>query len=482
MEESIRKKALSSAIWKYAERLIAQAVTLIVSIILARLLDPDDFSVVSIVTIFFAFASVLISGGLNTALVQKKDADRLDYSTVFFESLTVSLLAYLLLFLLAPAISQAYQKPVLVPVVRVMSLALPINAVKSIVCAFISSRLQFRKFFLATIVGTVISAAVGILMALKGFGVWALVAQYMVNAVIDTILLIVSTGVIVSFRFSVVRLKELFGYGSKILLSSLINELYNELCPLVIGLKFSTLDLSFYSKGKSFPSFLSSTTTDTLSAVLFPVLSKYQDDKQRLLGLTRRFIQLTSFCVFPMMLGLFVVSDSFVRVVLTEKWLPITPYIRIFCVSTMFTMLATGNCETIKAMGRSDVYLIIEVIKKVLYFICVGLAVIFRTTPIAVAFSSIACTGIALIVNAIPNRKLIGYRFTSQIMDILPNLLSSILMAVLVSFIGLLRIHTLLLLVIQIASGILLYIMIGLLTKNRSLAYFRNLIRERKWG
>ena len=460
------------------ERIIAQCVSLVVSIILARLLDPTDYSVVSLVTIFFTFGNVLISGGLNSALIQKKDADEEDYSSILYFSLAVSVVVYLALFLAAPYIAKIYKQDILILIIRIMGVTLPINAVKSIVCAYVSSRLQFRKFFFSTIGGTLFSAVVGIYMAYNGYGAWALVAQQMSNAFIDTIILFASTKMRFVLRVNFNKLKSLLNYSWKILASNLLGTVYSEINPLFIGLRFSTEQLSFYSKGKSFPGLISTTTNNTLSAVLFPVMSKFQDDKEKLLSNTRLFIRTTSYLMFPLLMGFFAVADKFVMVVLTEKWMNAVPYIRIFCISYMFEMVHTGNCETIKAMGRSDLYLKMEIIKKVCYFITIGIFMWLSDSPIMLAISSIVCTFIAIVVNSIPNIKLLGYKVRFQIMDMLPNFLISLAMGVVVYFIGKLNFPDLSLMIIQVISGGVVYILLSIATRNRSFKYLLETIKS----
>jgi len=484
MSESnfIKQKAFSSVVWKFLERIMAQLVSLVVSVTLARLLSPDDYSTVSVVAIFFAFANVIISGGLNTALIQKKNADKVDYSTVLYTSVLISLLIYGILFFCAPYIAILYHKEELVSIVRVMGLSLPIYAIKSILCAYISANLQFKKFFFATIGGTLASAVVGIYMAIHGFGAWALVGQQITNTIIDTLILLLTTRMPIGIVISFTRLKELFGYGWKVLVSSLLSSAYMEAVPLFVGIKFSATDLSFYTKGKSFPSLISSTTTSTLSAVLFPVLAKYQDDKDALLRHTRNFIRVASFVAFPLMLGLFAVSENFVKVILTEKWLDAVFYIRVFCIVSMFEMIHMGNCETIKAMGRSDIFLIMEIIKKSSYFVIIAVFIFFGKTPEALAISSIVCTLVALIVNAIPNMKLIGYNFKNQIIDVLPNLVIALIMCVVVVLIGMISINMYLSLIIQIVSGAVCYLLLSIFSKNQSMGYILEVLKNRKEG
>lgn len=476
--ESLKSKALFSAIWKFLERIIAQLVSLVVSIILARILMPEDYSVVSLVAIFFTFANILISGGFNSALIQKKNADETDYSTVLLLCVIFSLVIYALIFYAAPFLATLYEQPLLTPIFRVMGLTLPINAVKSIWCAYISAHLQFKKFFFATIGGTLISAVVGITMAVTGSGPWALVAQQMTNAVIDTAILILTTRIGFKFVFSFSRFKELFSYGWKVLVSSFIGTVYSQIVPLVIGVKYTSADLAYYTKGKSFPELLSTTTTNTLAAVLFPVLSKFQDSKESLHNYTRLYIRLSSYVAFPLMLGLFAVADSFVSVLLTDKWLFAVPYIKIFCVANMFEMVHIGNCETIKAMGRSDVYLVMEIVKKTAYFITIGLFLFFSNSPVVLATAFIVCTLIALVVNSQPNRKLIGYDIKEQIADILPNLIIAVIMCLVVICIGKIEMNKIGTLCLQILAGVFVYLFLSLITHNRSFNYIIGLVKE----
>lgn len=478
-EQDIKKSVVSGAIWKFAERIIAQAVSLIVSIIIARLLDPSDYGVVSIVTVFFSFANVIISGGLNTALIQKKNADKDDYNSVFTISFVVALLIYFVLFFTAPFIAQIYKQPALINIIRVLGLSLPIYALKSVVCAYVSANLQFKKFFFATLGGTLVSAVVGIAMALNGFGAWALVAQQLTNTTIDTLILFLVAKLRLSFKIVFNKAKGLVKYGYKILVSSLLGVTITQINPLFIGLKYTSADLSFYTKGRSFPETLSSSMTYTISAVLFPALSKYQDDKERLLQYTRLYMKVASFVVFPVMLGFAGIAENFVLVLLGDKWLPAVYYIQIASIATMFDVVAVGNCETIKAMGRSDVFLKIEIIKKTGYFLTLIMFLTFSNSPYVLAISMLVCTLIQVVVNSIPNRKLIGYKLKNQLADLLPNMIISVIMYFSVLLIGKCTFNSLLVLLIQIAIGGMIYFLLSLITRNKACYYLVNMLKNR---
>jgi len=475
---NLKRKTFSGMIWKFMERICAQLVSLIVSIVLARILIPEDYSVVSIVTIFFTFCNVFISGGLNTALIQKKDADTEDYSTVLHSTMLVALLLYIVMFFTAPSIANLYNKEILIPVIRVMSLTFFINAFKSVLSAYTSSNLQFKKFFLSTIIGTIVSAFVGIYMAASGYGAWALVAQQMTNSLIDTIILYFTTKFKIVFKISIIKLKSLFKYGWKIFVSSIISVIYDQINPLIVGIKYTATDLAYYNKGQNYPGLINSTISDTLQSVLFPVMSKVQDSKEMVLNVTRKFIKVSSYIIFPMMIGFFAVSEIFVEVVLTEKWLPIVPYIQIFCFSYMLNIIQVGNLQAIKAIGRSDITLILEIIKKSVYFVIILIFVLLSKKPIILALSSIVCTIFATIVNTYPNRKLLNYKYKYQLKDLLPNLIISIIMGIVVYSIKYINISNVIMLILQVIIGVITYVLLSIITKNENLYYLIDYIKS----
>lgn len=476
-EGQLKRAAMTGAIWKFAERIIAQGTHFIVSLVVARLLAPEAYSVVAFVTIFITFANILISGGFNTSLMQKKEVDKEEYSSVFVASLVFSIVIYILIFFLAPPIARAYDEPDLVAIFRVMGLSMPIAAVKSIWCAYISVTMKFKKFFFATIGGTIASGVVGIWMAVKGYGAWALVAQHVTNTTIDTILLILSTRIGISLKVNWKKLKSLLSYGWKILASKLLNQGFIEANPIVLGLIYPKAALSFYTRGKSIPDIISSTSINSLAAVFMPFLAKFQDEKQKLLEYTRMFIRAASYVCFPLMLGFFAVADNFIEVVLTEKWMGAVPYIQVFCISAMFEMLAAGNNEAIKAMGRSDVFLIMEIIKEVSYVVIIASFIIFGKEPIMLAYSILVCSLVTIAVSTFPNRKLLGYKYKMQLADVIPNLILSAIMVAAVYAVNLLPIAKLWILLIQIVVGMTVYVGLSILTKNKS---FKFLLRTGK--
>ena len=477
--EKLKKSTFDGMLWIFGERISAKLVSFCVTLVLARLLVPEDYSVISVTAIFFTFCNVIINGGLNTALVQKKNADSLDYSSVLCVTVTMAAMMYVAAFLAAPWIAKLYDKEQLTTVVRVMALSFFIMAFKSVLNAYTSSHLQFRKFFFATIVGTVISAAVGIGMALKGFGAWALVAQEMTNNLIDTLMLLATTHMEVRLRCSFGRLKSLFSFGIHNFASSLVSVIYDQVSPLVIGLRFSTVDLAFYTKGQSFPGLINTTLSETMSEVLFPVMTKVQDNLEDIRNVTRRYMKTSTYVIFPIMVGLVVVANTFVRLLLTEKWMSCAIYIQIFSVSYMLGLIAVGTIQALRAIGRSDVVLKLEMAKKALSLVVLVSFILLAKRPEALAVCSAVCSLLAFCVNAIPARKILGYGLGNQVRDLLPNLLLSLLMAVPVALLGRLPIPDLALLPLQVLTGAVVYVGLSILLKNENLRFVLNTLRQR---
>ena len=476
--ESLRKSTLTGVFWKFFERIFAQLVSLIVSIVLARILGPEHYVSIGIVTIFFNFGNVIITGGLNTALIQKKEADPEDYSSVLCMSLILSIIVYLLLFFFSPLIAKLYNREELILIFRVMGIVLIVNSVKSVFSAYVSNKMQFKKFFFVTLVGTSCSAVVGIVLALKGFGTWALVFQQMSVAIIDTVMLGVFSGIRLRIQCSLERVKRLFKFGIGMFSASVISAVYEEASPLIIGLKFSPTHLSFYDKGKSFPSLINSACNDTLTAVLFPAMAKVQDNKEMILSFTRRFIKVSSFFVFPIMIGFFCIAENFVMVLLSEKWMPSVIYIRIFCIGYLLNFIQTGNLQAIKAIGRSDIILKLEIIKKCIYTAVLLVVVLCAKSPVSLAIVMVINTCFATIVNTYPNKKLIGYRYMYQVKDVFPNLVLACIMGIYVSVVTLLPVAREIELFIQILIGVIVYIGVGAFVRNDSLLYLFALMKK----
>lgn len=474
MEQS--KQITSNLIWRLLERFGAQGVTLIVSIVLARILDPKIYGTIALITVITTILQVFVDSGLGTALIQKKNADSLDFSTVFYFNFMMCILLYIILFFAAPFIADFYKMPELVSVIRVLGLILIISGFKNIQNAYVSRHLLFKKYFFATLGGTITAAFVGIIMAYQGLGIWALVAQNLVNQLIDTIILWVTVKWRPTREFSLGRLKKLFSYASKLLLSSLLDTVWGQLRQLIIGKKYSSTDLAFYNKGNEYPNYATIALNSSIDSVLLPVMSREQDNPQTVKAMTRRAIKTSSFILWPMMMGFAACSRAFVSIVLTDKWLPSVPYLIIFCIVYAFYPIHTANLNAIKALGRSDLFLKLEITKKIVNLIIILVTMWYG--PLWLAIGSIVGSASSQIINTWPNRKLLGYKYYEQIVDILPYISLSIFMAIIVYCIGNLDINNILVLIIQVLAGILIYIGGACFFKFESLTYCLNIIKK----
>lgn len=461
--------------WKFGERISAQLVSTLVSIILARLLMPEDYGVVALVTIFITICNVFVTNGFGTALVQKKDADDLDFTSVFYFGLFFAILLYALIFFCAPLIASFYENEALTPIVRVMGIRIIIASINSVQHAYLDRRMQFKKFFIATLFGTIASGVIGVWMAYAGYGPWAIVAQYLTNVCIDTIVLAFVIKWLPRLRISFVRLKGLFSFGWKLLVSALIDTGYNELRSLIIGKKYNAESLAYYNKGKTFPNLIATNVNAAINPVLLTALSKIQSEKEKVKQATRRSIRVCSFIVVPCMIGLACVGETFIEVVLTSKWMPALPFLYIMCVTYMFYPIHTANLTAIQAMGRSDLFLKLEIAKKIVGITLIVVSMWFGV--IWMAASALVGTVINSIINAFPNRKLLNYGWFEQMKDILPSLILSILMGVPVFFMNYLAINKVLLLVLQIVAGMALYVLLNVTTKNKTFFYVLDLIK-----
>ncbi len=451
--------------WKFGERISAQLVSTLVSIILARLLIPEDYGVIALVTVFITICNVFVVNGFGTALVQKKDADDLDFTSVFYFSIFLAVLLYAVIFVCAPFIAKFYDNEVLTPIVRVMGIRIIIAAINSVQHAYLDRRMQFKKFFISTIFGTVISGVVGVWLAYNGYGVWALVAQYLTNVTIDTCVLAFVIKWIPKFNVSFARLKGLFSFGWKILASSLLDTGYNELRTLIIGKKYDSESLAYYNKGGSFPSLISNNVNTAVNSVLLTALSKIQSEKERVKQSMKKSLQVCAFVILPCMVGFAAIGSTFISVVLTDKWLPSLPYLYITCATFTLYPIHNANLTAMQAMGRSDLFLKLEIVKKVVGIASILVSMWFGVFWMAMSalFSGIICS----FINAFPNKKLLNYGYFEQIKDILPCVLCSLFMGIPVFFMNYLPINKVLLLVMQVAVGVGLYVLINIITGNK---------------
>lgn len=467
---------ISNFIWRFAERCGAQLVTFIVSIVLARILAPEDYGTIALVTVFTTILQVFVDSGLGTALIQKKNADDLDFSSVFYFNFVVCLVLYAAMFMAAPVIAKFYGDVTLTPIIRVISLTIVISGVKGIQQAYVSKNMLFKRFFFSTIGGTIFSAFIGIGLAKAGYGVWALVAQQLSNATVDTVILWITVRWRPRKNFSWERLKGLLSFGWKLLVSSLLDTCYNNLRNLIIGKMYSPSDLAFYNQGDKFPKLIVTNINTSIDSVLLPTMSSAQDDRERVKNMTRRAIKTSTYVMSPLMMGLAFCATPIVKLVLTDKWLPCVPFLRIFCITYMFWPVHTANLNAINAMGRSDWFLRLEIIKKIM-----GMAILLSTMwfgVMAMAYSLLLSSVLSQIINSWPNRKLLGYGYLEQVRDFAPGILLAVAMGICVYLIGYISLPTIVTLGIQILAGATFYIGISAILKLEEFEYLLGMIKS----
>ena len=421
-ETSLKAKVAKGAMWTLIEKLSTQVVSFVVGMILARLLTPDDYGTVALTAIFFTVAGVLVDGGFGNALIQKKDADDLDFNSVFYLNLALSILAYVALFCTAPLIAGFYKVPELTSIVRVAAISLIFNAVNAIQNAELTKKMLFHLSFRVSMITCIVSAVCGVILAFMGYGVWALVWSTLISGFAG----VIARWFIIAWRpklvFSFARLKPLFSYGWKMAVSAVIDQFFVHLNGLLIGKFYSKADLAYVNKGNSLPSLAMNEVDATLGRVSFPAMVLLQDDKAKLRDAMRKMIQCSTFLVFPLMVGIAACSYSLLRLLFGSQWTPAAPYMMLACFTFALWPFHTINLRGIMAVGRSDVFLKLEILKKTLKLIVILLAFRYGVF-VFMAVSAFALGPLGVLINAWPNTKLLGYTIGMQIMDVLPTAL-----------------------------------------------------------
>lgn len=477
MSKKINKlSVISSLLWKLVERGGTQGIQFIVQIILARILLPKDFGAIAIIAVFISLAQVFVQSGFNSALIQNIDVNEVDFSSVFYLSLAVAAILYVIIYFSAQVIANFYEQPILIPALRVLSITLFIGALNSIQNAYVARNMLFKRLFFSSLGAIIISGTMGIIAAYSGWGVWALVVQQLSNQLAVVIILWFTINWRPQLIFSLKRVRILFGYGSKLLISSLMDVFYRDLRTLIIGRMYTPEVLGFYNRGQQFPNVLVENIDGSIQSVMLTAFSAHQDNKKRVKEMMRRTIVTSSLLIFPMMIGLAVVAEVLVKIILTEKWLQVVPFMQIFCVLYALMPIHTTNLQAIKAMGRSDIFLRLEIIKKVLGLIILGISLPFGVYIIALgqAFSSI----ISSFINAYPNKQLLDYSYKEQWTDIRPSLMISIAMGAIVFSLKYIAIEGWKLLILQVFVGVSVYFLLAKIFKIESMSYLLTTIKE----
>jgi O-antigen/teichoic acid export membrane protein len=423
---SLKDKAVRGVAWNAVNTYSIKGLEFVLAIILARLLSPSDYGLIGMTSIFFAISNVFIDSGFGSALVQKKDRNEDDYCTVFYVNLTVSLFFYVVLFFIAPYVAVFFEQPLLRDLMRVSALTLIINALVATSRNKLYVAVDFKTTTKISITSSVIAGCIALYCAYTGMGVWTFVIQGLVSSIVSSLLLFYFVRWFPRRKFSKSSFNRLFGYGSKILIASLISTIYDNTYNLVIGKRFSSASLGFYTKGSTFASFAGGTSASVLQSVAFPVLTGIQDDYPRLLSAYSRYIKMVAFFVFPLLMGLCGVAKPLVLFLITEKWAPCIIILQILCFACLWDGIIRINLNLLYVTGRSDLVLRLEVIKKSVAFTILFISIFFGIIGMCVGRVIYALA--AFYMNTYYTKKILNYDFWTQVKEILPSFLISLSM------------------------------------------------------
>lgn len=456
MEKNHSKKVvLVNLYWKFIERMSVQGINLIIQIILTRILMPEDFAAVAIITVFINVANILTQSGFGTALMQKETIDEKDCAAALTLSLIIAILFYSIIYIVAPYLAFFYRIPSLKTLLRLQGIILFFGGINAIQLALLSRRLQFKYNFFSTLVGVLVGGAIGIAMAYRGYGIYSLVVLNIINYVVTTLMLTILVKWKIRLNFSLKRVQGLFDFGWKIAIGNLVGVMYSNLQTLIIGKAYSNTQLGYYNRGDLLGNALVTGISGALASVMLPVFSQKQGDLVELKRLLRKAIRFNCFITFPAMLGLAAISENLVAIIFTDSWLPAVPFMQIMCISYVFVPINSINVQAINSLGRSDTTLKLELIKRFVGILCMGI-----TIPMGIywfAGSSIISAVLSVFFNTRENSHLIKYAFREQMKDISSFFWMSILMAIIVFFVGKLDLLRWVCLVIQVVVGISIY-------------------------
>lgn len=471
----LKQKTVNGVIWSTIERFSNQIVQFFVQIIIARLLFPSDYGMIGMLAIFMALAQTFTDGGFGNALIQKKDRNNIDFSTVFYFNISIGILLSIVFFAFSGIISDFYNMPELKLIIQVMSINLIILSFQVVHKAILTINIDFKTQAKASLSSVIIAGITGIVMAYLGCGVWALVAQFTIINIIQTILLWYFEKWRPLRIFSKKSFKGLFKFGSKILAANLIHTIYLNLYTLVIGKRFSATDLGYYSRADQFAQFPSSNITGILWRVTYPVMSSIQNEDEKLKNVYRQYIRLSAFIIFPLMIGFAAIAEPFIIFILTEKWRGVIPILQIISICYMFYPLNAINQNLMQVKGRSDLFLRLEIVKKI-----IGIILLFISLPFGiyyVCFSLVVYALINLAINTYFTSKLIRFNIPQQIKDLVRILFASLAMGAIVYLVNYIEISYILKLILGIIVGAITYTLIAWTTKMSELKQLTNLIR-----
>ena len=451
-------------IYKFIERLSVKGLGLVISIVLARMLATEQFGQIAIMNVFISLSQVIVEGGFTTALIQRKDVTERDYSTVFYINIALAAVCFLALQTGAPWISRYYAEDITLPL-RIYSVSVFFGAFNALQMARLQKRMQFRKIMICSLIATIISGVAGIVGAYCQLGLWALILYHLMNSFIVCITVFFVERWLPKFEFSLQRAKILFNYGWKMFISAVLCSLYADIRSLVIGKKFSSDDLAYYNRGQQFPQIISQTLDSAIQSVMFPTMASVQDEKNKLARMLRSAETMGAYVVVPVMFGLAAVSESVVRLLLTDKWLPCVPYMQWLCLANAAIPMISSNLIAIKSSGRSDVYMRLEMIRRVAMLVVLLASVFVFKSVLAIAIGCCISSWLDAIISMAPVKRLMNYGIRAQFADLWKIMLAGGVMFGFVQVLNLLNWNSALLLVLQILVGVAVYLTMGFLLR-----------------
>lgn len=472
------RSVFSNLIWRYAERFLAQFITFIVSVVLARVLIPSDYGTVALMLVIINILEVFTSRGFNQALVQKKSIDNIDYCTIFWTNMSIEAVLYIAVFISAPFIANYYGNESITLMIRVFALRLIISGFNSIQQAYVQRNMMFKKFFYSTLFGTLFSAVIGLYLAFQGAGPWALVVQSMTNQVVDTTVLFFTIKWKPQFQFSKEKLFAMGGFGIRMMLMGLLDSIYVNVRSLVIGRYYSTEQLAFYNQGQKIPEMLINNTQTAASNVFFSSLSREQnvsDIKNR----TRSFMRMLFFCICPLMVGIACVSREIIIVLFTEKWVASTPFMILFCFSYLTWVPQMPLIQSFLALGKSKLSLINTIVNRTSGIIV--LIVVLSNGPYAIAVGGLVTDILMLLYIVIESNRIIAYKVSEMVEDLRKTTIGVVLMSIVIMMGGLFlnnKYSVVVTLVAKILVGISTYFLVELILKSNELKQIFGYLRK----
>lgn len=458
MSADIKKDTLKGMKWTAIEKISLQGIQFVIGLILARLLMPSDFGIVGMLAIFISISQTFVDGGFSNALIRKIDRTETDYSTAFYFNIGIGLVCYGILYIISPWIADFFNVPILSDLLKVLALSIFINSLSVVQIARLSVNINFRLQAYATLISVILSGCIGIWLAYSGYGVWALAWQTVLGALFKTIILWYQTRWKPALIFSSDSFKNLFSYGSKLLASNLIGTVYAHMTTIAIGKFYTAKDLGYYSRGQQFAHLPSTTVVDILGRVTFPIMSRLQNDDEKLLSIYRKYIKMTSMVIFFLLTLLAAIAKPLILILLTEKWLDATIFLQIFCFAFMFEHISKLNLNLLQVKGRSDLYLRLEIVKKIIAFL-----ILVSSIPlgvVAICLSKIVNGQIALFINTYYTGKLFNLGYMKQFGDFFKFFVVSLVSCMPTFLLTFTNISPLIQLIVGVIVAVLIYYVI----------------------